>query len=73
MKKVTINVNENRIEILLSLLEENNFEWVSETDGNIEVQEWQKTEVSRRKKQIENDPSFLSSLEKLKVDLSRDI
>lgn len=71
MKKLTINVTEERMEELLKLLQENDFDWISENSDDFEVPQWQIDEVERRSVEAKKKPEILIPWNQVKSRLER--
>ena len=71
MKQITVNVKEDRIEQLLSILEENNFDWISDENTDFDVPQWQIDEVERRSAESDENPEILIPWNQVKSRLEQ--
>jgi sporulation protein YlmC with PRC-barrel domain len=71
MKQITVNVKEDRIEQLLSILEEYNFDWVSNEDTDFDVPQWQIDEVEHRSAESDKNPEILIPWNQVKSRLEQ--
>lgn len=71
MKQITINVKDERMEQLLKLLKENNFDWISDSTEEFEIPQWQIDEVERRSAEAERHPELLIPWEEVKSHLGQ--
>ena len=62
MKQITINVKEERVEQLVKLLEENDFDWKSQN----EIPQWQIDEVEKRSKEASKNSEILKPWDEVK-------
>ena len=62
MKHITINVQDERVDQLLKLLDEHDFDWKSQN----EIPQWQIDEVEKRSKDAVNNPEIMKPWEEVK-------